>query len=110
MRAINLDRELAAITSTWAPRVIAQLNDYEFKLTKLEGDFHWHRHQATDEAFLVLDGELTIELRDDEVHLAAGELYVVPAGVEHRPRAAQLCQVMLIEPCGVLAAGDAETS
>ncbi len=105
--AINLTAKLALFADTWRPRVIAEMNDYQFKLVKLLGDFVWHSHAETDEAFLVLDGKLVIELRDGEVRLAPGELYVVPRGIEHRPRAARECSVLLIEPRGVVNTGDA---
>lgn len=104
---VNLARELAAFDERWAPRIVAQLNDYELKVVKLEGEFVWHAHAETDEAFLVLAGELTIELRDGEVHLRPGELHVVPRGVEHRPRAERECHVLLIEPAGTVNTGDA---
>ncbi|MDA3913806.1 cupin domain-containing protein [Oleiagrimonas sp.] len=104
---INLADKLARIRDHWKPRVVAEMNDYQFKLVKLEGDFVWHDHKDTDEVFLVLEGELDIELRDGSVHLSAGEMYVVPKGVDHRPHAAAECHVMLIEPRGVVNTGDA---
>jgi mannose-6-phosphate isomerase-like protein (cupin superfamily) len=103
---INLRNKLAMIGEHWSPRVIAELNDYQFKLAKLKGEFVWHDHKDTDEAFLVLDGSLRIELRDGEVNLSAGELYVVPRGVEHRPCAEEECHVLLIEPRGVVNTGE----
>jgi mannose-6-phosphate isomerase-like protein (cupin superfamily) len=105
--AINLRDKLALFSEHWSPRVVAEMNDYQFKLAKLQGEFVWHAHADTDEAFIVLDGELAIELRDGEVRLAAGEMYVVPKGVEHRPVAARECCVMLVEPRGVVNTGDA---
>ncbi len=105
--AINLRAELAAFGDHWSPRVVAELNDYQFKVAKVQGEFVWHRHAATDEAFLVLEGELTLEFRDGSVRLAEGELYVVPKGVEHRPVAASECHILLIEPRGVVNTGDA---
>ena len=104
---VRLADKLAAIEEQWAPRIVARLNDYEFKVVKLEGDFVWHSHADTDEAFLVLAGELTIEMREGDARLRAGDLYVVPRGVEHRPRAARECQVLLIEPAGTANTGDA---
>ena len=83
------------------------MNDYQFKLVKIQGEFVWHRHADTDEVFIVVDGEMTIELRDGSVHLKAGEMYVVPKGVEHKPSAATQCSIMLVEPCGVMNTGDA---
>ncbi len=104
---INLAQKMASIHDQWKPRVVAEMNDYQFKLVKLEGDFVWHDHKDTDEVFLVLQGTLVIELRDGHVRLQTGEMYVVPKGIEHRPRAEKECQVMLIEPRGVVNTGDA---
>ncbi|MCJ1885432.1 cupin domain-containing protein [Pseudomonas sp. LA21] len=104
---INLQDKLARIHETWQPRVIAEMNDYQFKVVKLHGDFVWHSHADTDETFIVLDGELRIDFRDGPLTLRAGELYVVPRGVEHKPYAEHEVQVMLIEPRGVLNTGDA---
>ncbi|MFV3369863.1 cupin domain-containing protein [Pseudomonas sp. NY15435] len=104
---INLQNKLALIHETWQPRVIAEMNDYQFKVVKLHGDFVWHSHADTDETFIVLDGELRIDFRDGPLTLRAGELYVVPRGVEHKPYAEHEVQVMLIEPRGVPNTGDA---
>ena len=105
--AINLREKLARFSDRWAPKVVAELNDYQFKLVKLEGEFVWHRHADTDEAFIVIDGRMAIELRDGDVELGPGEMYVVRKGVEHRPVAARECHVMLVEPRGVVNTGDA---
>ncbi len=105
--AINLRDKLATFGEQWAPKVIAELNDYQFKLVKLQGEFVWHSHEATDEAFIVLDGAMTIELRDGAVALTAGEMHVVPRGVEHKPRAEHECHVLVIEPRGVVNTGEA---
>lgn len=105
--AVNLAQKLGRIPEPWSPRVVAEVNDYQVKLAKIEGAFIWHRHEETDELFLVLEGEMTIELRDGAVRLAAGELFVVPKGVEHRPVAAAECKLLLIEPRGVVNTGDA---
>lgn len=104
---INLDERFAQFSERWSPKVIARLNDYEIKLVRIQGEFVWHTHDDTDEMFLVLGGELTIELRDGDVVLHPGELYVVPRGVEHRPRAAGEVRAMLIEPTGVVNTGAA---
>jgi mannose-6-phosphate isomerase-like protein (cupin superfamily) len=104
---INLRDKLASFGDLWSPRVVAELNDYQFKLVKLHGEFVWHSHPGTDEAFLVLEGHLTIMLREGAVELDPGELYVVPRGVEHRPAAIAECHVLLIEPRGVVNTGDA---
>jgi mannose-6-phosphate isomerase-like protein (cupin superfamily) len=105
--AINLAQKLAKITEQWSPRVVAEMNDYQFKLVKLEGEFVWHDHKDTDEVFLVLAGEMQVGFRDRDVTLKAGELFVVPRGVEHITRAARECHLMLIEPRGTLNTGDA---
>ena len=104
---IKLKEKLAAFNEQWSPRVIAEMNDYQFKLVRLEGEFVWHDHPDTDEAFLVIDGEMVIEFRDGKVTLAAGEMFVVPKGVEHKPVAENECQVLLIEPQGVVNTGSA---
>lgn len=106
-RPIDLAGKLAKITAHWSPRVVAEMNDYQFKLAKLQGDFVWHSHDDTDEAFIVLAGEMVIELRDGEVRLKEGEMFVVPRGAEHKPRATQECHVLLVEPRGVVNTGDA---
>ncbi|MCP1622661.1 cupin domain-containing protein [Pseudomonas nitroreducens] len=103
---INLQDKLGRITETWQPRVVAEMNDYQFKVVKLHGDFVWHSHADTDETFIVLNGELRIDFRDGPLTLRAGELYVVPRGVEHKPYAEHEVQVMLIEPRGVLNTGE----
>jgi mannose-6-phosphate isomerase-like protein (cupin superfamily) len=106
-KSINLTEKLSSVTEQWAPRVVAEMNDYQFKVVKLEGDFVWHSHQETDETFLVLEGDLRIDFRDGAVEIGAGELFVVPKGIEHKPYAAKEVQLMLIEPRGVLNTGDA---
>ena len=107
MNVINLADKLALFTEQWSPRVVAELNDYQFKLVKLQGEFVWHDHTDTDEAFLVLDGEMEIGFRDRTVTLRKGELFVVPKGVEHITRAARECSALIIEPRGVVNTGDA---
>jgi len=108
--AINFQQKLSLFTEQWTPKVIAEMNDYQFKLVKLQGDFIWHEHQHTDEAFLVLEGQLRIDFRDGAVHLGPGEMYVVPKGVEHKPFAEHEVKLMLIEPQGVLNTGDLDPS
>jgi mannose-6-phosphate isomerase-like protein (cupin superfamily) len=107
MSVINFQDKLSRFTDHWAPKVIAQMNDYQFKLVKIEGEFVWHRHADTDEVFIVLDGRMRIELRDGAVDLGPGEMFVVPRGVEHKPSAASECHMMLVEPRGVVNTGDA---
>jgi mannose-6-phosphate isomerase-like protein (cupin superfamily) len=106
-KAVDLAERLTRFSDQWSPKVIARLNDYEIKLVKLEGEFVWHTHQDTDELFLVIDGDLTIQLRDGNVTLGPGQLFVVPRGVEHRPIADGEVHAMLIEPTGVVNTGDA---
>ena len=103
---INFKDKFAKFTDQWSPRVVAEMNDYQFKLVKIEGDFVWHDHADTDEAFIVIEGSMTIEFRDGSVELGAGEMFVVPKGVEHKPCAKTECKVMLLEPRGVVNTGD----
>lgn len=103
---VNLAEKFRKFSEYWSPRVVAEMNDYQVKLAKFQGDFVWHDHKNTDEVFLVVKGAMGIELRDDTVHLSEGEMYVVPKGVEHRPFAESECHVLLIEPRGVVNTGD----
>ncbi len=103
---INLSQKLTKFSEQWSPKIIAQMNDYHFKIAKIEGEFIWHDHPETDEVFIVLKGQLKIELRDGNVVLEEGELFVVPRGVEHKPVAKQECHILLIEPAGTLNTGD----
>jgi mannose-6-phosphate isomerase-like protein (cupin superfamily) len=107
VKAINFRDKLARFSDHWAPRVIAEMNDYQFKLVKIQGEFVWHQHAETDEVFIVLDGRMTIELRDDRVELGPGEMYVVPRGTDHKPSAIDECRILLVEPRGVVNTGDA---
>lgn len=104
---INLAAKLAKVAAPWQPRVVAELNDYQLKLVKLEGEFVWHRHEHTDEVFIVLDGEMDIVFRDGSVTLRPGEMFVVPKGREHLTRAPRECHALIIEPRGVVNTGDA---
>ncbi len=106
---VNFAAKYSLFSEQWQPKVIAQMNDYQFKLARLEGEFVWHSHADTDETFVVIEGQLRIDFRDGFVVLNAGELYVVPKGVEHKPYAEKEVKVMLIEPTGVINTGD-ETS
>ena len=107
---INFERELVKISEYWSPEIIAQLNDYHFKVAKVLGEFVWHSHAETDEAFIVLDGELTIEMRDGQVSIKKGELFIVPKGIEHRPVAKTECHLMLVEPIDIISTGSAGPS
>jgi len=106
-KPINLNDKLSRFSDHWAPKVIAQMNDYQFKLVKIQGEFVWHSHAETDEVFIVLEGEMAIEFRDGIVPLKAGEMCVVQKGVEHKPVAKAECKMMLVEPSGVVNTGDA---
>ena len=103
--SLNFAEKINRIDSHWSPRVIAEMNEYQFKVVKLLGDFIWHDHVDTDETFIVLEGRLRIDFRDGHVLLNAGEMYVVPKGVEHKPCADQEVKLLLIEPKGVLNTG-----
>jgi mannose-6-phosphate isomerase-like protein (cupin superfamily) len=107
MDAVNIDAMLARFSEHWSPKRIARLNDYDVRIVKVQGEFSWHRHDDTDEFFLVLDGELTVQLRDRNVVLGPRELFVVPRGVEHCPRAEVETAVLLLEPGSVVNTGDA---
>ena len=106
-KPINLKEKLAKFPDHWSPKIVAHMNDYHFKLVKFQGDFVWHSHADTDEVFIALDGEMSIEFRDGKIELKAGELFVVPKGVEHKPYAERECKIMLVEPAGTINTGDA---
>lgn len=107
MRKVNLESCLATFSEHFSPRIVADLNDYKIQVVKARGEFVWHAHADTDDFFLVLKGRLTIQLRDRDVELAEGELFVVPRGVEHCPRADEEAEILLIEPAGTPNTGDA---
>lgn len=104
--AINLKNKFGKFDEHWSPRVIAEMNDYQFKLAKVQGEFIWHSHPDTDEVFIVIEGALDIEFRDGRVSIGAGEMFVVPKGVEHKPVADRECRIMLVEPKGTVNTGD----
>lgn len=105
---VNFDEMLGRFTDHWSPKLVGRLNDYEMKLVKIQGEFVWHTHEDTDEVFVVLDGQLTIQLRDqDDVVLGPHEMFTVPRGVEHCPKAADEVSALLIEPSGVVNTGEA---
>lgn len=108
--AINFEQKLSLFDNVWTPKVIAQLNENQFKIVKILGDFVWHKHDDTDEAFIVLEGVLKIHFRDGDVTLKAGEMFVVPKGIEHKPYAEALVKMLLIEPVGVVNTGDGDQS
>ena len=107
INVVNLADKFALVTKQWDPKVVAQLNDYHFKIAKIQGEFVWHSHPETDEVFLVVDGSLVIQLRDGVLKLGPGELCVIPKGVEHKPAAEEECQILMVEPAGTLNTGDA---
>ena len=109
MKKINLEQKFSLFNEHWTPKIIAELNDYQIKIVKVEGDFVWHDHSDTDEFFFVIEGTLFIEFEFETMELDAGELYVVPKGVQHRPYAHDECKVMLIEPRGVVNTGEANS-
>lgn len=106
---INFDQKLTLFEEQWSPKVIAEMNDYQFKLVRLQGEFVWHQHEDTDETFIVLEGELTIDLESGPVVLSAGEMLVIPKGMRHRPHAVFEAKVLLVEPAGVVNTGDAKS-
>lgn len=103
---INLKNKFSHFSDHWSPKIIAQMNDYQFKLVKIKGDFVWRSHAETDEVFIVYDGKMSIEFRKGKVDLIAGEMCVVPKGVEHKPFARDECNIMLVEPTGTVNTGD----
>jgi mannose-6-phosphate isomerase-like protein (cupin superfamily) len=105
-RSINFAQKFGRLDTPWQPRVVAEMNDYQFKVVKLEGDFIWHHHDNTDEAFLVMDGTLRIDFHDGQVNVSAGEMFVVPKGVEHKPYAEGEVKLLLIEPRGTPNTGE----
>ena len=105
-RPINFQEKFSKFTEHWSPKIIAQMNDYHFKLAKVQGEFIWHDHPETDEMFLVIKGRLDIHLRNGVVTLNEGEMYIVPKGVEHKPVAEKECHILLVEPAGTVNTGD----
>jgi mannose-6-phosphate isomerase-like protein (cupin superfamily) len=104
-KAINLQQKFDLFAEHWAPKVIAEMNDYQFKVVRLQGDFIWHDHKDTDDTFIVIEGNLRIDLRDGAVHVGPGEMFIVPKGVEHKPYAEKEVKLLLIEPRGVRNSG-----
>ena len=105
-QSINFKQKFGLFSEQWQPKVVAEMNDYQFKIVKLQGDFIWHDHKETDETFIVLEGKLRIDFRDGFVQIAAGEMFVVPKSVEHKPFAEHEVKLLLIEPRGVANTGD----
>tara|TARA_Y100000741_G_C18156951_1_gene519537 strand:+ start:524 stop:892 length:369 start_codon:yes stop_codon:yes gene_type:complete len=107
---INLNEKFLKFSDYWSPKVIAEMNDYQFKLVKIKDEFDWHSHKNTDEVFMVIDGSMRIDFRDGFVNLSKGEMIVVPKGVEHKPFAKLECSVLIIEPRGVINTGESKSS
>ena len=103
---VDFAEKLSLFTEQWSPKIVARLNDYEIKVVKVQGEFVWHTHDDTDELFLVLAGELIIRMRESEVRLTAGQMFVVPRGVEHCTAADDEAHAVIIEPTGVVNTGD----
>lgn len=103
---VNFNDKLSLFSEQWSPKIIARLNDYHFKLAKLQGEFIWHVHPETDEVFIVLKGRLDIEFRDGKVSLKEDEMFVVPKGMEHKPVAENECHILLVEPVGTVNTGN----
>ena len=103
---INIKEKFLKFSEHWSPKVIAELNDYQFKLAKIKGEFIWHKHDETDEVFIIIEGKMIIEFRDKKVELMEGDMYVVPKGVDHRPYSKNECKIMLVEPKGVVNTGN----
>ena len=106
MKKINLKSKFQKFTDQWSPKVIEEMNDYQFKLVKIENDFTWHKHEDTDETFLVVEGKMGIEFEDQTVELSEGEMIVIPKGKKHKPYADKEAKIMIIEPKGVTNTGD----
>ena len=105
--AINFHEKFGKFNQYWSPKIIAQMNDYHFKIAKIQGEFVWHSHPETDEVFIVVKGEMQIAFRDGTAALQDGEMLVVPKGVEHKPIAEQECHILMVEPAGTVNTGDA---
>ena len=104
--SINFSEKLNLFNEHWQPKVISEMNNYQFKIAKIKGEFIWHSHKDTDETFIVLKGEIQIDFKDGKVVVKQGEMFVVPAGVEHRPSSNKESHIMLIEPKGVVNTGE----
>ena len=109
MEKINIKSKLKTFSDLWSPKVIAEMNNYQFKLVKIKDDFIWHSHEDTDEVFIVLQGTMYIEFNTEIVKLSEGELLVVPKGTQHRPFAHEEAKIMLVEPRGVINTGDTDS-
>tara|TARA_B100000902_G_scaffold217209_1_gene206442 strand:- start:1200 stop:1562 length:363 start_codon:yes stop_codon:yes gene_type:complete len=109
METINFKDKLDKFSEHWSPKVIAEMNDYQFKLVKIQGEFVWHNHADTDEVFIVIEGSMKIQFENETIELKEGEMLVVPKGIEHKPIAESECKVMLVEPRGVVNTGGSDS-
>ena len=103
---INFNNKFLKFFNYWSPKIIAEMNNYQFKLVKIKGEFVWHSHKDTDETFIVIEGEMNIKFRNNTVHLSKGEMYVIPKGIEHKPYSENECKILIIEPEGVINTGE----
>ena len=103
---INLKNKYSKFSDYWSPKIIEEMNDYQFKLVKIKGDFVWHSHNNTDETFIVIEGEMTLKFRSREVNLSKGEIFVVEKGIEHKPYSKNECKILIIEPKGIINTGE----
>ena len=106
-KPINIYSKFNKFDDYWSPKVISEMNNYQFKLVKIKGEFVWHNHKYTDETFIVIEGAMLLKFRDKDIELSAGEMFVVPKGVDHKPYAANECKILVIEPRGVINTGNA---
>jgi mannose-6-phosphate isomerase-like protein (cupin superfamily) len=106
MKKINLKSKFNKFNDRWSPKIIAEMNDYQFKLVKIKNDFVWHKHDDTDEVFIVVEGKIHIEFEDKTIEINEGEMIVVPKGIKHKPYAIEEAKIMLVEPSGVINTGD----
>ena len=97
-QAINLNEQLSKFSDLWSPKVIGEINDYQIKIVKMDGDFEWHEHQGADKLFMVLEGEMFIDFRDGQVKISKGEIFIVPGNAEQKPFAEKECHIMIVEP------------
>jgi mannose-6-phosphate isomerase-like protein (cupin superfamily) len=104
---INFANKFSLFAEQWSPKIIAQMNDYHFKIAKIQGEFVWHSHPETDETFIVIHGKMQIQFREGAVNLDAGEMFIVPKGMEHKPVAEEECHILMVELAGTINTGDA---
>tara|TARA_B100000427_G_scaffold174284_1_gene144824 strand:- start:1321 stop:1686 length:366 start_codon:yes stop_codon:yes gene_type:complete len=105
-KKINIKQKFSKLSEYWSPKVLAEMNDYQFKIAKIKGEFIWHNHKETDEVFIIIEGDMKIEFHDRVLDLSEGDLYVVSKGEEHRPSAEKECKIMLVEPKGTRNTGN----